>query len=85
MKKAATGSVSNAYTDLNDFSSFYDDASIVAVPEKYLNVTFDEDYVYNDLQSGIETTETTNGKKDAIQLLYSDEEVDEYVTFPSNN
>ena len=30
-------------------------------------------------------TETTNGKDDAISLLYSDKEVDEYVSFPSEN
>ena len=47
--KKAYGDVENSYTDVNDFSSFYNDAKIVAVPEKYLNVTFDEYYVYNDL------------------------------------
>jgi len=55
------------------------------VPKNFLNVTLDELYVYDSLQDDVETTETTNGKKDAISLLYSTEDVEEYVTFPMNH
>lgn len=70
------------FSDVNNFSAVFKSTNLAAVPPNYLNVTLDELYVYDSLQSGVDTTKTSNGKKDAISLLYSQEEVDQYVTYP---
>ena len=60
-------------------------ASQVGVPENFMNVALGGLYVYDDLQDGVDMTETPEGQKDAISLLYSDEEIDEYVSYPTDN
>ena len=56
--------------------------NIFSVPEKFFNVTGTEFYEYKELQPGVKAKETPSGEKDAISLLYSDESVDQYVTYP---
>ena len=61
------------------------DAEISAVPENFLEVADLEFYVPTDIQAGVTSNKTASGKLDAIGLLYSDEHVDEYPSYPSDN
>ena len=85
MEKSSDGKASNAFLDVNDYSSEFQNTNLVAVPENFLNVTLDELYVYNELQSNVDYERTSIGQKDAISLLYNEDEVDQYVTYPSKN
>ena len=51
------------------------------MPYNYLNVTDLEFYVPTDIQGGITANMTSTGQKDAVGLLYSDENIDTYPTY----
>ena len=59
-------------------------ANIYAIPEKFFNVTGTKFYEYNDLQESNQkdSDELSITPQDAISLLYSNEDIDQYVTYP---
>ena len=54
--------------------------SIYGLPVNYLNVTDVDFYVPTDIQSGLTHNMTSNGKIDAVGLLFSDEDTKPYPT-----
>ena len=46
------------------------------IPRNYLKVTDLTFYYPYDLQSGVDVSDTENGKPDAIEMLYTDDNVD---------
>ena len=78
----AGGGFTERISDINDFQVLFQNDNIYSVPENFFNITGTDFYEYKDLQSGVTATETASGQKDAISLLYSDEGVDQYVTYP---
>ena len=56
-------------------------ANIYGVPSNYLNVTDLEFYVPTDIQDGIDANMTSTGYKDAVGLLYSDQQTFTYPTY----
>ena len=51
------------------------------LPSNYLNVTDVDFYVPTDIQSGLTHNMTSNGKIDAVGLLFSDEDIKAYPTY----
>ena len=63
----------------------YVQSHIIGVPQNYLKVT-DITYYYPDvLQDNVKVNTTENGYLDAVEMLYSDESLTEYIGWPSDN
>ena len=63
----------------------YVESHVIGVPENYLKVT-DITYYYPDvLQDNVKVNTTENGYLDAVEMLYSDESLTEYIGWPSDN
>ena len=58
---------------------------ISCVPPNYLNVTDLEYYYPKDLQKDVPVNKTLNGGTDAVAMLYSNDQVNEYPTYPTND
>ena len=65
------------YTDINPF--------ILGVPENYMKVVYDENYTPVEFQSGVSAATTSTGEKDAISMLYNDDETWSPATTDYNN
>jgi len=70
---------------VSNFQSLFSASSLIAAPENLLNVTDNQFYDYDHFQKDVDFTKTVDGHRDAISLLYSHDEVDQYVTYPFLN
>ena len=66
--------------DVNDFVAYHS-IKTHAVPTNFFNVTSTEFFLYNSIQGGVGVDEVS-GKPDVVSMLYTDEGVDQYVTYP---
>jgi len=57
----------------------------MGVPRNYLKVTDLTFYYPYDLQSDVDVGDTENGQPDAVEMLYTNDNVDEYGTWPSTD
>ena len=74
------------YQYLSDISQYnWHKVFIKCVPDNYLEVTDNAFYYPKDFQDGIKVNKTSTGHPDAVQMLYTDESVNYYPTYPSNN
>ena len=55
------------------------------VPSNLLNVTYAEFYVPDDMQDVTGVPNLPDGKIDAVGLLFSDNNLDQYPTYPDND
>lgn len=83
IKKAGQPTFYERISDILQFNIIFSNAKLIGVPENFLNVTGTDFYDYKEVQRHVEgTRKTADGKFDAISLLYSDDAVDQYQSFP---
>ena len=70
-------------SDVNHFFKISSDMTIQGVPQNLLNVTGTDYLVVDDYQEGVPYTEI-DGKINVIDLLYTEEGVDQYPGYPSD-
>lgn len=61
------------------------EADISCVPPNFLNVTDLAFYYPKDVQDDVKVNTTASGRPNAVAMLYSDEQVDEYPTYPGTD
>ena len=83
MREVSGGGDEIYVRDVSDFYSIYEPA-YQAVDKNLFNVTGTEFYLIDELQEDVEVDEY-DGKRDAIALLYTEDGIDQYVTYPSTN
>ena len=72
-----------AVKDIDDYSSITN-IFFVGVPQNFLNVTGTDFVILEDYQE-VDGLEEIDGVPDIISLLYTEEGVDQYVTYPESN
>ena len=55
------------------------------MPENFLSVADIEFYYPQSLQDNVQTNSTVNGYRNAIEMLYSDQLVSQYPSYPGND
>ena len=71
-------------SDANDFFSIHYGTKIIGVPQDLLTVTGTEFLVVDDYQEEVPVTEIDD-KPNVIDLLYTDEGVNQYPSYPSTD
>ena len=67
------------YREVSDFGAV--STGLQGIPQNLLNVTGSKFFLYNEMVDG-KSLETIDDKPDVVQLLYSDEEIEQYSAYP---
>ena len=71
---------------MRDLSDYHDvDAKMYGVPSNFMNVINDEFYMPTDMQKVSDVADLSDGKVDAVGLLYSGEDETQYSCYPDLN
>ena len=66
-------------------SSIKVSTTFYGIPSNLLNVTYNEFYIPDDMQDVNGVDDLPDGKINAVGLLFSDDDIDQYPTYPSDN
>ena len=69
-------------SDVNRYSVIQGGLTLKSVPRNYFNVTTTKFVIVDEYQEGPDI-DKIDGVPDLIELLYSDEDIDQYVTYPN--